>query len=238
MNAKVEPAKEGQNEVEKEMSDFEKHDLLVKWWRQSCKEYSLYFLMKTEAEKRQILLSCCPDMPDEPAGTRELRGETVTASDMLLPEMFVEGLLAGQGKCLILLLTRRLASPDTGLENDLRLMNSLHERGQMPKFSNGKLDSFDTPFVDLRDPLRQIQCLTEDSSPTTILTTQQWLREGRLVHADVWLSCTMRRNMLADFFMGLKHDFERNKSSVQSSTDENSENINEKECETTLEAIE
>lgn len=79
----------------------------------------------------------------------------------------------------------------------------------MPIFSGGKLAAFDTPFVDMRDPTRRIQCLTDESSPTTILTTQQWLREGRLVDADVWLSCTMRRNVLADFMIGLKEAFDR-----------------------------
>lgn len=81
-----------------EFTELDKHDTLVRWWRESCKEFSLFYLMKTEAERRQILLSCSPDMPEAPAGTRENRGETVTASDMLLPELFVEGLQAGQGR--------------------------------------------------------------------------------------------------------------------------------------------
>lgn len=200
-------AAESEEDRMAEVSEVDKHNILVQWWRQSCKEFSLFYLMKSEAERRQILLACSPDMPDEPAGTRESRGESVTATDMLLPELFVEGLQAGQGRCLILLLTRRLAAPDTGLENDLKLMKALFERGQMPIFSGGKLAAFDTPFIDLKDPNREIQCLTEESSPTTILTTQQWLKEGRLVDADVWLSCTMRRNILADFMMGLMNLF-------------------------------
>jgi hypothetical protein len=190
-----------------EFTEIDKHNILVPWWRESCKEFGLFYLMKTEAERRQILLSCSPDMPDEPAGTRQARDQTITATDMLLPELFMQGLQAGQGRCLILLLARRLVSPDTGLENDLKLMKSLHSRKEMPIFSGGKLDAFDTPFVDIRDPSKEIQCLTEESSPTTVQTTHQWLKEGRLVDADVWLSCTMRRNILADFMMGLKGAF-------------------------------
>lgn len=194
-----------------ELTDFDKHNILVPWWRESCKEFSLFYLTKTEDERRQMLLSCSPDMPEEPAGTRESRGEAVTATDMLLPELVLEGLQAGHGRCLVLLLARRLVSPDTGLENDLKLMKSLFSRGEMPIFSGGKLAAFDTPFVDMRDPTKEIQCLTDESSPTTIQTTQQWLKDGRLVDADVWLSCTMRRNILADFMMGLKEAFCREK---------------------------
>ena len=81
-----------------EFTELDKHDALVRWWRESCKEFGLFYLLKTEAERRQVLLSCSPDMPDDPAGTRESRGETVTATDMLLPELFLEGLQAGQGR--------------------------------------------------------------------------------------------------------------------------------------------
>ena len=227
-----------------EFSEVDKHNILVNWWRESCKEFSLYYLIKSESERREILLSCSPDMPDEPAGTRENRGETITASDMLLPELFLEGLQAGQGRCLILLLTRRLASPDTGLENDLQLMKALHDRGQMPIFSDGKLTDLNTPFVDIRDPTRSIQCLAKDSSPNTIMATKQHIKDGRLIDADVWLTTVMRRNILADFMMGLRdlycRDLEKISKEVEkcSTNDEKDVNIEQNSSSSTLDAVE
>lgn len=186
----------------------EKHDILVPWWRQHCKEYSLYYLMKSEEERKDILMKCAPDMPVTAAGTRERMSEIVTATDMLLPELFVEGLQAGNGRCLILFLTRRLASPDTGFQNDIALLNSLFKRNSLPLFSNGAFDGLNTPFVEIGDPNEDIKSLDVSCSAETQEATLKAIEQGRLVHADVWLSCCVRRNALADFMLALKGVYE------------------------------
>ena len=196
----------------------EKHDILVPWWIQHCKNFSLQYLMKSEEERKQTLLKCLPDMPEQAAGTRERMGGTVTATDMLLPELFLEGLQAGNGRCLILLLARRLASPDTGFENDIKLLNSLYRRCSMPLFSNGAFNNMDTPFIQLGDPDENIKCLDSNCSPETRSATLELLDQGKLVHADVWLACSVRRNALADFMLALKDDYEESIINAPSST--------------------
>jgi hypothetical protein len=186
----------------------EKHDILVPWWQQHCKHFSLHYLMKSEDDRKQFLLKCLPDMPETAAGTRERNGETVTATDMLLPELFLEGLQAGNGRCLILLLARRLASPDTGFENDITLLTSLFKRKSLPLFSNGALDGLDTPFVELGDVYESIKCLDGNCSAETRQATLDMLEQKRLIHADVWLACSVRRNALADFMLALKNEYE------------------------------
>lgn len=186
----------------------EKHDILVPWWQQHCKNFGLYYLMKSEEDRKDMLLRCLPDMPQTAAGTRERLGEIVTAADMLLPELFVEGLQAGNGRCLILLLARRLASPDTGFENDITLLMSLFKKKTLPLFSNGSLEGLDTPYVELGDADENIKCLSYNCSPEVREAVLEMIDRKRFVHADVWLACSVRRNALADFMLSLKSEYE------------------------------
>jgi hypothetical protein len=164
----------------------EAYDELVRWWRESCESFSYFYLFKSSEQRIEFLLKCSPDMPKESAATRERNGERINATDLIVPELFIEGFEAGNGRCLILFLTRRLASPDTGLENDLKLLGDLHRRGVMPTFSNGSLDSFKLPFVDPLDPTETIQSLSNNASPETMDQANQYLASGKIIHAEVF----------------------------------------------------
>jgi hypothetical protein len=190
------------------MATSDAHDALAVWWRGSCKDFSLYFLSKSIEEKRSLLLKCSPDLPELPAGAREMLGEEISASDVLLQELSLDGLLSSDGKGLILMIVRRLATPDRAMAKDLELLKAMHQRGQMPSFSNGALDSFKMPFVDPLDPEKSIQCVSQNCNPQKILEIHHKIIEGELVDAEVWLSCTMRRNCFAEFISGLRAAFE------------------------------
>ena len=181
---------------------------LAIWWRDACKDFSLYFLTKSTQEQRALLITCCPAMPEVPAHIREERGEELTATDMILPELQLEGLLSKDGRGLIMMMLKRLASADVGLEADIALLRMLHANGQMPVFSNGALAKYNTPFVDPLDPEYNIRALPAAASNAQIMETHRLMAEGKLVHAEVWLTCTIRRKALSDFLMCLKTDFE------------------------------
>jgi hypothetical protein len=186
----------------------DRYDELVIWWRESCESFSYFYLFKSLEQRKEFLLRCAPDMPIQAAATRERNGEMIKATDLIVPELFFEGFEAGNGRCLILFLTRRLASPDTGLENDLTFLRGLHGKGVLPTFSNGSLDSFRLPFVDPLDPTETIQSLATDASSETIQQANQYLSSGKIIHAEVFLTCSVRRSLIATFISALKAAYE------------------------------
>jgi hypothetical protein len=186
----------------------ERYDELVTWWRESCESFSYFYLFKSPEQRKEFLLRCAPDMPTQAAATRERNGEVISATDLIVPELFLDGFEAGNGRCLILFLARRLASPDTGLENDLTLLRGLHGRGVMPTFSNGSLDSFRLPFVDPSDPAETIQSLATEASPETLQQATHYLSTGKIIHAEVFLTCSVRRSFIAAFISALKTAYE------------------------------
>lgn len=213
----------------------ETYDELVKWWRDSCESFSYFYLFKSEEQRKDFLLKCSPDMPCHAGATRERNGERINATDLIVPELFLEGLQAGNGRCLILFLARRLASPDTGLENDLKLLRDLHNKGVMPTFSNGSLDSYYLPFVDPLDSTETIQSLANNASEETIQQAKQYLASGKIIHAEVFLTCSVRRSLIATFISALKAAYEEetetekegdhNEESSQQPNDTDSSNI-------------
>lgn len=98
-------------------------------------------------------------MPKESGVTRENRGETIFPSDILLPEFSQEGLLAADGKLLIIFITQRCISKDKCFQKDLQLLNNLHKKGVLPSLSEGRFRGMDTPFVDVMDPEENVHSL-------------------------------------------------------------------------------
>jgi hypothetical protein len=167
-------------------------------------------LMKSDEERKCLLLKCAPDMPETSSVSREQSNPNaiISTTDIILPELCLDGLQAGKGRCLILLLTRRLASPDIGLKTDLKLLNSQFERKVLPSFSGGAFDSLNTPFVDMFDESESIQSISADASEDIKSQVKTYLKEGRIVHGEVFLACSVRRNALADFILALKDEFD------------------------------
>ena len=61
-----------------------------------------------------MLIECAPTMPQESGITRKACDQTfvLSATDKLMPELNVDGLMAADGKCLILFMTRRCAATE------------------------------------------------------------------------------------------------------------------------------
>lgn len=196
----------------------DKYNILINWWRERCQSFSLFYLFKTKEQRKDFILKCLPDIPLEAPATRERNGEIINSTDLIVPELFLEGLDAGDGRCLILFITRRLASPDTGLENDLNLLKSLYQKGVMPTFSNGSLDSLRLPFVDTLDPTETIQSLNNEVSKEIFDQANSHLASGRIIHAEVFLTCCIRRNLIATFLLALKENYEIETADLENQT--------------------
>lgn len=198
----------------------EKYDPLVQWWRESCRSFSLHYLLKSDEERHAWLLKCCPDMPNSSSSRNT---EEVKATDFLLPELSMKGLEEGNGRSLILFLTRRLASPDTGLGNDLDLLRTLYTNGIMPTFSNGALVGHFLPFVDPKDPSEQIQSIAETAECVHLVRSS--LASGSLIHAEVYLATCIRRAQLADFILALKNLYDEEMSANDTAPEEVTSNM-------------
>jgi hypothetical protein len=169
---------------------------LQQWWQRHCKSFSEWFLNIESSQQREIILSACPDMPEISAFARET---SLTATDVLLPEFSLEGMLASNGRLLVLFLTRRLTPPDLCWKEDIKLLDDLRSRGSLPSFSRGQLSQFDTPFVDPMDPSESISSLSADTSGEKRTLILQLLESFRLIHAEVWLALKIRRTSIAAF---------------------------------------
>jgi len=96
-------------------------------------------------------------------------------------------MLACQGKILLLLLGRRLQSPDLCYQTDIKLLNGQFHKNVLPLLSNGQLDHIDTPFVDPMDEQENIRSFGSEMASETRSTFNEYFDSGRLVRAEVWL---------------------------------------------------
>jgi hypothetical protein len=127
-----------------EPSNEDKYVVLRQWWEKHCKSFTEWYLNLDAAKKEETLLKASPDMPKDTAGTREASGETLKASDVLLPELNLQALTAEGGKLLALFFTRRCVSQDLCFHADVMFLNGLLKSNNLPLFSNGALKDMDT----------------------------------------------------------------------------------------------
>lgn len=128
-----------------------------------------------------------PKVQNETDIANETATPTFRPTDLLLPELNEESLLALQGKILLLLLSRRLQTPDLCYGSDVKLLNDQLRSGVLPPLSNGQLDHIDTPFVDPMDEQENIRSFGPDMTAETRAVFSQHFESGRLVRAEVWL---------------------------------------------------
>lgn len=169
---------------------------LQQWWQRHCKSFSEWFLTISAIQQRELILLACPDIPEVSSFSRQ---SNITASDVLLPEFSLEGMLASSGRLLVLFFTRRLTSSDLCWRDDVKLLDDLRVRGSLPSFSRDQLSLMDTPFVDPMDASENIRSLSHDTTVETRSTIMQLLESYRLIHAEVWLALKLRRNSIAIF---------------------------------------
>ena len=125
--------------------------------------FSEWFLGLNEASKVAVLKKGCPDMPAVSSATRAKEGSDLNATDVLLPELSHDALMARGGQIAILFITRRLVDKSLCFLSDAKLLNDLHKVGKLPAFGK-TLAHLDTPFVDPNDPEENVQVLSKDTS--------------------------------------------------------------------------
>ena len=91
---------------------------LNQWWLRNCRDFSLWYLSKTDAQREAALRVVIPDMPAYSASG--------TATDAILPEMSMESFLASQGRLLVLFLTNRCTSEDAKLSEDRSFLTGIN----------------------------------------------------------------------------------------------------------------
>lgn len=179
------------------MAVSDRHSGCIAWWQRHNKSFSLWFLGLDREAQRSVLLKCCPDMPELTPASRELyTGIALTASDMLIPELTQEALLSNNGKLLLLLITRRLISPDHCLCADAKFLNSKYAAGVLPVFPEveERFKGIDTPFIDPMDRREAVNCLDPTTTtPGVRENVNTMLEEGKIVRGQVWIAMKVSR---------------------------------------------
>lgn len=172
----------------------DKCSALQQWWQRHCKSFSEWYLSLDEDQQRAIIKKACPDMQEQSAFSRQhINPSLVQASDVILPEFSLEGMLASKGRIFTLFMTRRLTPIDLCMKEDIRMLTDLFLRKALPSFSNNALEKMDTPFIDPMDPEENIRSLSEQTSVDARKMVEEYLVSGRLIHAEVWISLKIRR---------------------------------------------
>lgn len=144
--------------------------VLSQWWTRHNRSFSTWYLSLTTPEQQLLILKCIPDIPLSSCTTSELPqppkipdtdsnivppgsslahsvAPSVKPTDIILPELNLDGLLASSGRIFVLFITRRLTSKDLLFHDDILFLNALFAEQKLPSFSNNSLESMDTPFI-------------------------------------------------------------------------------------------
>jgi hypothetical protein len=181
------------------------------WWNRNCKPFSDWFMNQDIVARLKLLRKGCPDLPKVTGATRAQEGQSLNATDMLLPEIAEDSLMAAGGQLCVLFITRRMVAPHSGIDSDMRMLRDLASIHQLPLFSVGDaIKEMDTPFVDLRDPSENIQCLSkEKTSPQVRAAVDKGLEDGTLATIEVYMALKVRRTAITKFIRVLFEEFER-----------------------------
>lgn len=185
-----------------------KYRVLTQWWKRHCQAFCLWYLSLSTEAQLALLLKFCPDLPLS-TFSKEAAGEQLLPTDIILPEFSQEGMLASQGRIFVLFVTRRLSTADQCMNEDIRLLNDLLDRGKLPSFSSGQLEQLNVPFVDPLDPQEQIRTLAPHTPAETRDLVAEHLRIGRLVRAEVWLALQVRRLSIVSLLEALAAEHQR-----------------------------
>jgi len=183
--------------------------VMATWWSRNCKPWSEWFLSLSAEDRLALLKKGCPDIPQVTSATRAQRGEQLLATDMLLPEIAEDALMASGGRLCALFVTRRLVTAGLCVPSDLKMLLDLAKIKQLPLFDIGKsVKAMDTPFIDPMDPEENVQCLNASTSADTRKQVQDRLRIGRLVSVEVYMALKVRRTAIAKLLRTLIEEFE------------------------------
>lgn len=157
----------GDEEVNERASSEDKYLALTQWWQRHNKIFNEWFLSLSTESQAIVLLKGSPDLPLKSSSIRskDAVGGPLKPTDLILPELSQEALLAAGGKILVLLLTRRLQPADTCFRQDVLFLHQVKKDFGLPDFSNGNLSKFELPFVDPLDPDESIRSMASEATP-------------------------------------------------------------------------
>lgn len=128
-------------------------------------------------------------------------------TDILLPELTYAGMLAGDGRCLVLFFTRRAVEKADA--DDARMLATLHEKNIMPTFSNGKLAHLKQAYVDPNDPEENVLSTPPSATEAQLQIIKQKIADGLLVDAEVWLAKRVRQQAIFQFLTAMMDIFHK-----------------------------
>ena len=179
------------------------------WWSRNCKPFSDWFLKLDSEARLAIIRKGCPDIPKLNAQARQASGETLTATDVLLPELAEDALMSADGRIAVLFMTRRCTS--LCIDVDLKLLREHEIRKNLPLFNMGNTEviaKLDTPFVDPSDPEEQVRSLSSETTEKTRAEVLVGFQSGRFATLGCWMALKVRRTAIARFMKVLMDQFE------------------------------
>jgi len=167
---------------------------IQQFWTNNCREFSTWFLLLSAEDRERVVKQAGPDLPERgPA-----QGTAMKPTDLLLPELTMAGMLAGDGRCLILFFTRRAVEKADA--DDIRMLNTLNEKKIMPLFSDGKLAHLKNgAYVSPHDPQENIVAVPANTTDKNGEAIKQGIANGSLVDAEVWLAKRVRQQAIFQF---------------------------------------
>ena len=198
--------------------------VLQAWWKRHCKVFSTWWLCATAETRLEVLLAASPDMPAVNSAARAQSGESLKPTDLLLPELSQDALMASGGRLLALFFTKRLTPSDLGFAYDLSFLKALRLAGTLPVLS-GALRDVEDPVVDPLDPNEAVIALThtgesEEEQRDIKKRLLEDIDANLLVRADVWLAFRLRRDLISDFIKFVILDVEERVASECAKTGE------------------
>jgi len=173
----------------------------IKFWRDRNREFSTWFLLLPEENRRAVVEEAGPDLPERGPS----QGAVMKPSDLLLPELTRAGMLAGGGRCLVLFFTRRAVEKCT--ETDIAMLQTLHGKKMLPNISAGRLDRFKLAAID--PGTEDVIGVPEGAPAAHLADVEARIAAGALLHAEVYLALKLRQDAIATFLNAVIAIYER-----------------------------
>lgn len=177
---------------------------LSAWWLRNCKAFSIWFISMNTLEQSRVILEACPDIPK----TVDINNPT-KLTDIIVPDMELDGLLKGDGKLFILFMTRALSHMNVSFAEDLKRIKTLHNQGCLPDLTQGSAVDFSTPHVDPKDPDENVRAICEDMLDSKKKAIEKDLADDKLIELNVWLALKLRRMTIATFVLGIAETYQK-----------------------------
>jgi len=171
---------------------------LSAWWLRNCKSFSIWFISLSKIEQSHVILEACPDIP------RNIDINHPTClTDVIVPDMELEGLLKGDGKMFILFITRTLSQIDISFMEDLKRIKTISSQEYLPDLTQGSGVGYNTPHIDPSDPNESVRAIGEDMLDHHKKTIERDLADDKLIELNVWLALKLRRITISTFVLAI-----------------------------------